>query len=318
MQFLKQSTGATVEIGPILDSSGAAVTGAVIADLNITKNGSTAAMSGNTFTHSHNGHYLLTLTTTDTDTLGRLSISANNSAHAMPVFRYTVLVAAMFDAIVTNGNVSILDAAGVRSAVGLATANLDTQLSTIDDFLDTEIAAIKAKTDNLPNDPADASDISSAFGTVNSTLATIAGYIDTEVAAIKAKTDNLPADPADASDIAASFAALNTKVDTIDDFLDTEIAAIKAKTDNLPTDPADQSAVEAAILAAWTTAITESYSTDGSPPTPAQALMMILQALTEKAISGTTMTVKKLDGSTTAFTLTLNDATTPTSVTRAS
>jgi hypothetical protein len=54
-----------------------------------------------------------------------------------------------------------LDAAGVRSAVGLAAANLDTQLTTIDDFLDTEIAAILAA-------------------------------VDTEVAAIKAKTDNLP------------------------------------------------------------------------------------------------------------------------------
>lgn len=42
-----------------------------------------------------------------------------------------------------------LDAAGVRSAVGLASANLDTQLSAIDDFLDTEIAAIKAVTDQF-------------------------------------------------------------------------------------------------------------------------------------------------------------------------
>ena len=51
-----------------------------------------------------------------------------------------------------------LDAAGVRSAIGMAAANMDTQLgtlatqasvNTIDDFLDTEIAAIKAKTDSL-------------------------------------------------------------------------------------------------------------------------------------------------------------------------
>lgn len=42
-----------------------------------------------------------------------------------------------------------LDAAGVRSAVGLASANLDTQLTAIDDVLDTEVAAIKAKTDSL-------------------------------------------------------------------------------------------------------------------------------------------------------------------------
>jgi hypothetical protein len=61
--------------------------------------------------------------------------------------------------------------------------------------------AIKAKTDNLPSDPADASDIATSFGTVNTTLGTIAGYIDTEVAAIKAKTDNLPAAPAAVGDI---------------------------------------------------------------------------------------------------------------------
>lgn len=53
-----------------------------------------------------------------------------------------------------QSGLSTLDAAGVRTAVGLASANLDTQLSTIDDFLDTEVAAIKAKTDNLPASPA--------------------------------------------------------------------------------------------------------------------------------------------------------------------
>jgi hypothetical protein len=45
---------------------------------------------------------------------------------------------------------STLDAAGVRTAIGLASANLDTQLGAIDDFLDTEVAAIKAKTDLIP------------------------------------------------------------------------------------------------------------------------------------------------------------------------
>lgn len=48
-----------------------------------------------------------------------------------------------------QSGLSTLDAAGIRTAVGLAAANLDTQLTAIDDFLDTEIAAIKAKTDQL-------------------------------------------------------------------------------------------------------------------------------------------------------------------------
>jgi hypothetical protein len=65
------------------------------------------------------------------------------------------------------------------------------------------------------------------------------------------------------------------------------------------------------------TAMTESYSTDGSNPTLEQALFEIRQFQQERAISGTTLTVKKKDGSTSAMTFTLNDATTPTSITRA-
>ena len=53
------------------------------------------------------------------------------------------------------------------------------------------IASIKASTDNLPADPADASDIAAAFVTVNSKLDAIDDYVDSEVAAIKAVTDKL-------------------------------------------------------------------------------------------------------------------------------
>lgn len=70
--------------------------------------------------------------------------------------------------------------------------------------------------------------------------------------------------------------------------------------------------------AVLTTAMTEAYSTDGGTVTLAQAAYELLARDQESAVSGTTMTVKKRDGSTTAYTLTLNDATNPTSVTRAS
>ena len=131
--------------------------------------------------------------------------------------------------------------ASVANETTVASRASQTSVDTLASYVDTEVAAIKAKTDNLPVDPADASDIAASFATVNSTLATIAAYIDTEVAAIKAKTDNLPVDPADASDIAASFASVNASLTTISGYIDTEVAAIKAKTDNLPVDPADAS-----------------------------------------------------------------------------
>jgi hypothetical protein len=66
-----------------------------------------------------------------------------------------------------------------------------------------------------------------------------------------------------------------------------------------------------------TTQMTESYAADGTAPTLAQAQFAIQQFLQETNVSGTTLTVKKLDGSTTAMTFTLDDATSPTSLTRA-
>lgn len=145
--------------------------------------------------------------------------------------------AADFTTEVTSG-LSTLDAAGVRTAVGLASANLDTQLSAIDDYLDTEVAAIKAKTDNLPASPA-------ATG--------------------------------DAMTLTAAY-----------DF------------------------------AKGTVAMTESYASDGATVTPVQMLYMLWSLMAEKSISSTTLTAKKLDGSTTSMTFTLNDDTSPTSITRSS
>jgi len=117
------------------------------------------------------------------------------------------------------------------------------------------------------------------------------------------------------SAVGLASANLDTQLAAIDDYLDTEVAAIKAKTDNLPSDPADQSGVEAAILAAWTTAITESYASNGAAFTPAQGMYAIHQMLMDFAISGTTISVKQLGG-TEAFAVTLDDATTPTSASR--
>lgn len=73
-----------------------------------------------------------------------------------------------------------------------------------------------------------------------------------------------------------------------------------------------------AAAALMTTALTEAYATDGSTATPAQLFYMIWSLMAEKSVSGTTITAKKLDGSTTSMTFTINDASTPTSITRAS
>lgn len=415
-----------------------------------------------------------------------------------------------------------LTAAETRTAVGLASANLDTQLTAIDDYIDTEVAAIKAKTDLIPASPAATSDIPSAATIADAVwdealsghttagsggkalsdidthtdteVASILAAVDTEVAAIKAKTDNLPATPAATGDIpsaaaiadavwdedatghqtqgtfgqaigdpvadtntlygavvsgaagatiAADIVDIEGKVDDLESRLGTpsdlgsgatvaanladieaqtddigaagagltaaddailtrlgtpagasvsaDIAAVKAETASIQSDTNDiQSRIPASLVsgridasvgamaadvltaaataadfgtevatAVWasatrtlsalgftlsasdlaadtigaselaadaiteivnavlTTAMTESYNADGSAPTLAQALFVCMQRLTDFAISGTTITVKKLDGTTSAYTLTLDDATNPTSSTRA-
>lgn len=171
------------------------------------------------------------------------------------------------------------------------------------DATDTEVAAIKAKTDNLPSDPADASDIAASFSTVNSTLATLATYVDTEVAAIKAKTDNLPSDPADASDIAAAFATVNATLATIDGRIDTEVQTLLSQVSQAIVDVGyvvDATDTEIAALTAAVAALpTANANADAlldrsagveTNRTLRQALRIILSATAGKAsISGATV-----------------------------
>lgn len=70
------------------------------------------------------------------------------------------------------------------------------------------------------------------------------------------------------------------------------------------------------VPALFTTAMTESYAADGAAPTLAQMLFMLWSSQNEVAISGTTITCKRLDGTTTSMTFTTDDATNPTSRTR--
>ena len=79
-----------------------------------------------------------------------------------------------------------------------------------------------------------------------------------------------------------------------------------------------QVAVSIAEIAAniLTTALIETYAANGAIPTLTQAVMAIHQALMDFSISGTSITVEKLDG-TTAFVNTIDDATNPTSSNRA-
>ena len=101
----------------------------------------------------------------------------------------------------------------------------------------------------------------------------------------------------------------------------TDLDAVLADTNELQTDnvPALVGALnDVAVTDITQRQIPDSVPTNGTRPTIEQALYMVTQFLHERAVSGTTVTVKKVDGSTSLLTLTLDDDTDPTSITRAS
>lgn len=226
----------------------------------------------------------------------------------------------------------------IRTILGVPTSGTTPEvpsagaLKVIDDFIDTEVSTIVSTVTAIELDtqdiqsrlPAalvsgriDASIGAAAANTITaaalasdavieiqsglalaSDLATIAAYIDTEIAAILADTNELQTDWTNGGR------------------LDLLIDAIKAKTDNLPAAPAATGDIPT-VSQIWTTALTEAFRATGATGTAAQLLYEILQNITEFTITGTTKTVKRLDGLTTAKTYTLNDGATPTGITEA-
>lgn len=91
----------------------------------------------------------------------------------------------VYDEVAGLNGATGLDAAGVRTAVGLASANLDTQLVTIDDLLDTEVGAIKTKTDQLVFT---GSRVDSSVGAVQANAIADAG-VSTDLDTYQAKVD---------------------------------------------------------------------------------------------------------------------------------
>jgi hypothetical protein len=224
MTWAKQSTAATLIVGPILDSAGAEFTTAVISDISLSKNGGTltALAAAATLTHIANGQYTLALTTGNTDTLGRAQLTCNRSTYQMPPLTLTILPAMVFDSMVLGTDVLQSDVtqfggnngtfSGGRPEVN-ATHWGGTAVGSANVLIDNAITAAKIAADAIGAD-----EISAAAVTkIQSGLATASGVsaveakvdtVDTVVDAIKVSTDNLPPDPADQSLIIAATNAI--------------------------------------------------------------------------------------------------------------
>ncbi len=292
MQWLKQSTAATVELGPVADATDGVSEeiGLTTPTVYLSKNGGGfLARNGTSFSHDGFGWYLVGLSATDTNTLGRLSVMMRDPATHLPVWMaFMVVPANVWDSLFGADRLQV----DLRE-IGDANLGLTTQMKA-----DVNAEADTALADYDPPTRAEATADKDA----------LAAFIDTEVAAILEDTGTtLPAQIAGLNNLSAAevnseaAAALTAYDPPTKAELDAGLAALN----------------DIAVADILTAQMVESYAPDGTAPTLAQALFQIMQQAGVFSVSGTTITVKKLDGVATAMTFTLDDASNPTSRTRA-
>ena len=351
--FLKQSTAYTFRMGPFLDETDGKTAESSLsigrADIRLSKNGGAFAqrnaVSPTNLTEDEFGYYILALDTTDTATVGELLVAVHESG-ALPVFKtFQVVEEAIYDALFAASADLITKVDAIDTVVDAILVDtgttLEGKIDTIDGIVDAILVDTGTTLDGKINtiDGIVDSILVDTGTTLDGKLDTIDNFLDTEVAAILADTNELQADWVNGGRLDLLVDSIIAKVDVVDGIVDSILvdtavigsagAGLTAVPWNAAWDAEVQSEctdalnaydppTKAEMDATWTTAMTESYASDGAAMTPAQALYMILCAVSEFTISSTTVTGKKLDGSTTAMTWTLNDATSPTSRTRAS
>ncbi|CAK0771354.1 hypothetical protein CCP3SC15_420028 [Gammaproteobacteria bacterium] len=129
-QWLKQSTAATIKMGPFLDDTDGktAETGLTIsqADIRLTKNGADVAQTHNAAgaTHDEGGFYDIPLDTTDTNTLGRLKVFVEESG-SLPVWQdFMVVPANVWDSMFGAAYLQVDLTQIATAAVSASTAQL--------------------------------------------------------------------------------------------------------------------------------------------------------------------------------------------------
>lgn len=300
---------------PIFDADGDFVTGATGLDSERSLNGDTFADCTNEATEiaTASGQYYLLLT------------AAELTADVVPVIVKTTSPGAKATPIVLYPRKLVSLRSGTSQAGAAGTITLDSGASAIDDYYNgcvcvatidgnaearvinnyvgsTKVASVAPDWNVAPDSDdtfiiylPEGRQITQALDAAEVAIATAAA-----LATVQSDTDNIQ------TRIPAAL---------VSGRMDSDVAVIQPNAVNASTLATD--AVVELVTALLTTQMTESYAADGVAPTLAQALFMLISGNLEFTISGTTITCKKLDGSTTSMTYLLDSSTTPTSRSRA-
>jgi hypothetical protein len=340
MIYLRQSTASQeVPLGYFVDSANGndEETGLTIAntDIKVWKAGATTLANKNSggATHISNGIYYAVLDATDTDTIGSLVIFVH-VAGALPMrVACVVLDEAVYDVMfgttapATVSNITggtITTATNVTTVNGLAAGVITASSIAADAITAAKVAAdVSAEIADAVWDEATTGHTSS--GTFGEQLKTdVDAILEDTGTTLQGELDGIQADTEDLQSrlpaalvsgrIDASVGAMAANTLTASALNADAVTEIQSGLSTL-----DAAAVNAEVVDVLTVdVIADSTPADGSRPTMAEALLMLTRLQMEKSVAGTTVEINKEDGTTAAFTLELDDATNPTSITRAS
>lgn len=319
---------------PILDADGDLVTGATGLDSEVSKDAGTFADCTNEATEiaTSSGMYYLDLTSTEmnADTVAILVKTSTSGAKTTPIVLYPSGTVVPEFGIVRRGaaqsatsTTTTIDAAAAFGDNVLAGMVLGAYGSTQGYWQYRAINSNVGSTDVLSHDAW----TTTPSGTITYVIyagapmssATVLSNNITQVAGSSAAATSLKnvltAQAGETITANITGAVTGNITGNLSGSVGSVTAAVTVGTNN---DKTGYTLSNAGVDALYTRALTESYATDGAAPTVAQALFAIQQFLQEKEAVGTTLTVKRLNGSTTAMTFLLNDASAPTSITRTS
>lgn len=235
--------------------------------------------------------------------------------------------AALTSGLTTAGSIGKLLVDNINATISSRASQ--TSVDTIDDFVDTEVAAIKAKTDQLTFTVANkvdanathvagtlqtAGDIIGDTNDIQTKIGTPAGAsVSADIAAVKAETASIQADTnsietkVDTVDtvvdrIEVDTISIETKIDTLDTNVDTLVTNVAAILDDTGTSGVVLTAAERTAIATALLKIDMSTITGESARSPINALRTMRNRVT---ISGTTLTVYEEDDVTIAWTGTI-------------
>lgn len=223
--WLKQSTAATIVMGPLVDSGDGNTqeTSLTIsqADIRLSKNGAAFAQTNNSAgaTHMEAGNYSVPLDTTDTNTLGRLRVAIHESG-ALAVWRdFMVVPAQVWDSLF---GADVLQVHAVEVTAGLFVAAT---------FGDGFLTAAKIDTDAITNAKIAADAIGSselAASAITEIQAGLATQASLDTKASQSSVDDLPTNAEFASGLAGADDATLAAIAALNNLSEAQITAVLA------------------------------------------------------------------------------------------